>query len=341
MSSFDINNAEKIAIIIPVYNVEQYLYECVISVCNQSYQNIQIILVDDGSTDSSGQLCDELAAKDSRIHVIHTPNQGAAAARNTGLDYVSTKNDISYIGFVDSDDIIHPLMYEYLLKALKQAQADIAVCDTIAAQGADTFVEKPVYEIELPPEGKTAMAMYWKRTALWDRLYRAWVWQDLRLPEGIICEDRAIMVPLHHNKKEVRVCAQLYYYRMRENSIVNQKFSLKKLDWFVAQEMCIHDLEAVDFAEKESLLEQEVKKYCHYAEIYGNRLRQELGLHKEARELREKMQNMMRRYRCRFRFPLNEFLECYRLLYPKMIKLYDLYKADIRKLTFRKQKSDK
>lgn len=113
-----------ISIIVPVYNVEKYLQDCVESICGQTYKNLEILLIDDGSSDCSGKICDELAEKDSRIHVVHKQNEGVSAARNIGLEVARGK----YIGFVDGDDLCEPKMYEKLHIALVEAKADIVFC---------------------------------------------------------------------------------------------------------------------------------------------------------------------------------------------------------------------
>ncbi len=119
------SNNDLISVIIPVYNVEQYLNRCVDSVINQTYKNLEIILVDDGSTDNSGKICDEYALKDNRIMVVHKKNGGAGSARNAGLDIAKGE----YIGFVDSDDYIEPDMYEFLYDLLLQNKADVSCCN--------------------------------------------------------------------------------------------------------------------------------------------------------------------------------------------------------------------
>lgn len=114
---------ELISIIVPVYNVEKYLVQCLNSICNQTYKNLQIILVDDGSEDLSGKICDEYQEKDKRIHVIHKKNEGLSEARNVGVQMAMGK----YVGFVDSDDWIELDMYEILWKWLKK-QIQIVLC---------------------------------------------------------------------------------------------------------------------------------------------------------------------------------------------------------------------
>lgn len=115
---------EKISVIVPVYNVEQYLERCVDSIINQTYTNLEIILVNDGSTDNSGKLCDELAKKDERIRVIHKENGGLSDARNRGIE--EAESDL--VGFIDSDDYIDNDMYEILLKNLNNTDADLSMC---------------------------------------------------------------------------------------------------------------------------------------------------------------------------------------------------------------------
>ena len=115
-------NTPLISVIVPVYNVEKYLKKCVNSICNQTYENLEIILIDDGSTDNSGLICDELSCKDNRIVVIHQNNGGQATARNMGLS--AAKGE--FIGFVDSDDWIEPKLYETMLSIIQNH--DIAIC---------------------------------------------------------------------------------------------------------------------------------------------------------------------------------------------------------------------
>ena len=115
---------EKISVIVPVYNVEQYLERCVDSIINQTYKNLEIILVNDGSTDNSGKLCDELAKRDDRIRVIHKENGGLSDARNTGIE----EAEADLIGFIDSDDYIDENMYELLIDNLRETNADLSMC---------------------------------------------------------------------------------------------------------------------------------------------------------------------------------------------------------------------
>ena len=132
-----------ISIIIPVYKTEQYLKRCVDSVLNQTYQELECILVDDGSPDEAGKICDEYKKKDARIKVIHKENGGLSSARNAGLDIA--KGD--YIGFVDSDDFIHPQMYEMLVDVLEKTESGMSCCESTSCQ-VNESIAKTSYKIE-------------------------------------------------------------------------------------------------------------------------------------------------------------------------------------------------
>ena len=135
---------ELISVIVPVYNVEQYLKKCVDSIVNQTYKNLEIILVDDGATDSSGEICDELEKLDNRIKVYHKENGGLSDARNYGVERATG----SYVGFVDSDDYIDAEMYEKLYDAITKEAADVAECNLkiVYPERVELFTDKRYYQ---------------------------------------------------------------------------------------------------------------------------------------------------------------------------------------------------
>jgi len=142
-----------ISVIVPVYKVEQYLRQCIESILNQTYQDLEILLIDDGSPDRCGIICEEYAKKDPRIKVFHTENHGLSAARNVGLQIAKGE----YIGFVDSDDWIEPDMYEILLRRLEETDTDISVCE-IWREGVKEIPEKV---------SKTLSTLAWTRSSHW------------------------------------------------------------------------------------------------------------------------------------------------------------------------------
>lgn len=229
-------NEEKISIIVPVYNVEAYLERCVESILKQTYTNLEILLVNDGSTDKSGELCDKLALRDHRIRVIHKENGGLSDARNRGIDEASS----NLIGFIDSDDYIDEDMYETLYRQMVASKADLSMCGHYDVY--HQIPEKQVAEIktwELMPEEAIKMVMEAKILSVTavNKLYKKALFEQLRFRIGKIAEDAFIMVDLIHQcSKIVATNEKKYYYVHRENSITTQKFSLKFLNVIEAYE---------------------------------------------------------------------------------------------------------
>ena len=214
-----------ISVIVPVYNVAEYLPECVDSIINQTYKNLEIILVDDGSTDACPDICDEYAKRDSRIRVIHKKNGGLSDARNVGLDICTGE----WIGFVDSDDYIAHDMYEKLYASAVEVQADVSVCQSIKdkngtllysnyQRGTEILYSKEDMINRMFCGGVQTIAVYLK-------LYRKNVFLDLRFPVGKTNEDAFIILSIIDNTdKMVIIPDALYYYRLRIGSITNVRY---------------------------------------------------------------------------------------------------------------------
>lgn len=223
----------RISVIVPVYNVEQYLEKCVKSICGQTYRELEIILVDDGSPDGSGALCDTLAAQDERIRVIHQKNGGLSAARNAGLDAATG----AYVAFIDSDDYIAPDMMERLYTALAEADAQMALCNfrKVDDDGADVWDVPPmqtgVYTVkELCGVMETAREYWWYVTAC-NKLYERRIFETLRFPEGRVHEDEFTVLPVFDMCHTIAVIDErLYYYVERRGSIMRTGFTVRSLD---------------------------------------------------------------------------------------------------------------
>ncbi len=141
----------EISIIVPVYNVEKFLPRCIDSILEQTYTNFELILVDDGSPDNCGRICDEYVEKDSRVAVIHQKNGGLSAARNAGLDWAFENSDSEWITFIDSDDWVHPLYLECLYNACIMNNLEIAVCNYLRTDKEELFhSDVPVFETIMP-----------------------------------------------------------------------------------------------------------------------------------------------------------------------------------------------
>lgn len=228
----------QISVIVPVYNTAEYLPRCMDSILVQTYENFEVILVDDGSTDASGQIGDEYAIIDSRVKVIHQKNSGRSAARNTGLDYIFANSDSEYIAFVDSDDWIAPRNLELLLEACTKFNAKIST---------GKWCSRTSYEQETPLE-QADLSLQSTRDAytekgrdvgdyLWGRLYHKQILKDIRFPVGKNFED-VYMVPhiLFQVKQIAVVDAVLYYYFQNPQGIVNSPWSIEKIEAFNARE---------------------------------------------------------------------------------------------------------
>jgi glycosyltransferase involved in cell wall biosynthesis len=222
---------EIISVIIPIYNVERYLDKCIRSVVEQTYKNLEIILVDDGSPDQCGTICDKWAEKDKRIRVIHKTNGGLSDARNAGLDAATG----AYIGFVDSDDYIHPLMYQRLYEKVKEYDADLAIC---GFDWVDAYNDIIIRSANMPDEGlidkKEAllnMCHYGTFVVVWNKLYKSELFSNLRFLYGKFSEDVFIMHQLFHKCTGIVAVSEYYYsYVQSPNSIMRSEKTVSHLD---------------------------------------------------------------------------------------------------------------
>ncbi len=214
----------KLSIITPVYNVAAFLEETVKSILNQTFTDFELILVDDGSTDGSAELCDTLAKTDSRIRVFHKPNSGVSDARNMGLDNAIGE----YIGWVDSDDIIEPDMFECLIGVAEKENADIVQCEHDRSVGllssdkkmpftCKTFTAKELIDTQFTLSGGRCTNFL----ALWSKVYKRHLFENNRFPSGRTHEDHALMCKIVMGAKKILVSdCVLYHYVKRENSII-------------------------------------------------------------------------------------------------------------------------
>lgn len=236
---------ELISVIIPVYKVEDYLTECVRSVLAQTYQNIEVILVDDGSPDNCPRMCDEFAVKDSRVRVIHKENGGLSSARNAGIEAATGE----YLAFLDSDDLWTPVFLVRLHTALTEADADFAVCLFRRFRG-ETPKELPRrIETEVLNQREAFECLFGSRNENMvvapNKLYRRHVFYSLRYPVGKVHEDEAVIHEVIGAADRVAwVEEEHYLYRQAPNSITTAKFHLKRLDETYAKEQRIAFFEA-------------------------------------------------------------------------------------------------
>lgn len=223
----------EISIIVPVYNVEAYLEDCITSILNQTFKDFELILVDDSSTDKSGYICDQFAKIDRRIKVIHQKCGGASCARNLGLDNANGK----YIGFVDSDDYIHPQMYEILYKNIIYYGVNIVMCNYKKVLEKEKFKKQceTIDNIVLYSNIEALNYFFseddYRYIPPWNKLYIKEIFEDIRFEEGKICEDQIISPKLIYISKSILIIEEtLYFYRRRQGSVSNNGFDEKRLD---------------------------------------------------------------------------------------------------------------
>lgn len=233
-----------ISVVIPIYNMELYLKECIESVLNQTYTNLEILLIDDGSTDSSLEICKKYAALDRRIVVIHQENKGLSGARNTGIKKAHGK----YLAFVDSDDYINKMMIEKLYCAINKSEGvELAVCGIQCIydhnfQGEKQEVRSIIKDEECDAQIAierlfSPLAESWQYVVSCNKLYKSSLFDNVCFLESYIHEDEIIIHRiLGQCKKIVFISDILYYYRQRNGSITAAEYTAQHLDYFKAIE---------------------------------------------------------------------------------------------------------
>lgn len=224
-----------ITVIVPIYKVEKYIYRCIDSILAQSFQNFDLILVDDGSPDACPQICDSYAEKDDRVAVIHKHNGGLSDARNAGIDWAMVHSDSMFLAFVDSDDYLHPDYLRILYETAKNESADLVACDFIRVNDREEIVEEKHGFRGLVTESKSklfeCLHLNWRIVPAWNKLYSKNIFAELRFPFGKVHEDAFV---IHHVLWNCHRAAfipdGLYYYRQRNNSIMATESVRSKLD---------------------------------------------------------------------------------------------------------------
>ncbi|MDY3225400.1 MAG: glycosyltransferase family 2 protein [Candidatus Faecousia sp.] len=253
-----------ISVIVPVYKVEAFLNRCVDSILRQTYEDFEVILVDDGSPDNCGALCDAYARQDSRIHVIHQENGGLSAARNSGIDWAFANSTSRWLAFVDSDDWVHPDFLRVLYETAEQTLCKISACDFFRSTGED-FPEQP-YPVALRVSaddyycgefhrGETAVA--------WNKLYHKSLFQHLRYPVGKLHEDEFTTYQAIYQAGQVGVTPMtLYAYYQNPGGIMKAPWSPGRMHMLEAAE------QQIAFARErgdDRLLNKAAKQY-----VYGS-----------------------------------------------------------------------
>lgn len=214
---------KRISIIVPIYGVENYLNECIQSIVKQTYSDIEILLVDDGSPDQCGRICDEWAAKDKRIIVIHKENGGLSQTRNTALKRISG----NYVVFIDSDDWVAPDYVEKLLKTIQDSDVKVAMCSSVSVwkDCSRPASHMPEQSKEFDAKSYSELFLTWlgAYSVVWNKMFKRELFDQVCFRENVLFEDMFFMGDiLQRVQKIAYIPEQLYFYRMRKSSIINK-----------------------------------------------------------------------------------------------------------------------
>lgn len=235
-----------ISVVVPVYKVEPYLRQCVDSILAQTFTDFELILVDDGSPDNCGAICDEYAERDSRIHVIHQENGGLSAARNAGIDWAFANSDSKWLTFIDSDDIIAIDYLECMIRIARSFHAEISACQMMEfSQDSSVDFNNEINDDINCFSGRNAALNQYEEHSLIGvsaccKVYKKELFSKIRFPIGSIHEDQAVTpIVLYSSNNVVITNQRLYGYRLRDESIMHSKFSAKRYDDIKGIDQCI------------------------------------------------------------------------------------------------------
>ncbi len=325
-----------ITVVVPVYKVENYLHRCVESILNQTYKNFRLILVDDGSPDNCGKMCDEYAEKDNRIFVIHQKNGGLSAARNTGINWFYEQNKSDYITFVDSDDWLHPEYLSILLNGVIENDVKISVCNYKRVTEEIPHKEHTDFKYEITDPENFLVNHSWQYNYAWGKLYHKSVFEDVRYPVGKNFEDTfTTYKTLHKCEKIAYTDLQLYYYLRNETGISRSPWNTSELVIFDAMQ------EQMQFYKEKGLqkaYEKEFQLFVHHHAYQIVRIKENKKDLKKNKKILGKIRSDLKRYlkENKNKFNVHNMTYSYEAAYPNFMKIYGFLSSVRHKLLRRK-----
>lgn len=313
-----------ISVIVPVYKVESYLERCVNSILRQTFADFELILIDDGSPDNCGTICDTYAKKDSRVIVIHQKNGGLSVARNSGIDWVFQNSPSEWITFIDSDDWVHPQYLEILYQAVDDTDTEISVCNfcRISKQEPYDVVENAGIQTYSPEDFWISNRV--NATVAWGKLYKKQCFSEVRYPVGKLHEDEYITYRVLFSNEAISVTEEiLYYYFQNDEGIMQTTWDIRRLDGIWAFK------EQLDF-----FVKYNYKKatYCAadcYVDylVYALTQLQASKTHEEAiRLMRKELRNVVRKYGKHLEMLEENGTLVYKVAYPRGFEIREKMK---------------
>lgn len=325
----------EISVIVPIYKVEKYIDQCIQSILKQTFSDYEVILVDDGSPDNCGIICDEYAKRDKRVHVIHQKNGGISAARNAGLNRFFCNVDNKYVTFIDSDDWISAYYLEQLYTTAIMTDADIVSCDYSSKQLVENNGKTNSDNIRIF-SGKNALIERYKgdaqiRVSSWGKLYRRNLLEGLSFPEGKIHEDQWFSTMAYYfANRTVFLNDKLYFYRLRNDSITGSEFSMKRfdnielMDWVIRVFKDNNDIQLTELAS----LHRE-KTCAQY--VLMSKVKSAGRIPSQFRMSKNKALLIVHRY-----LPREKFIQYFQMSYPRIYRVYKLLRDIKQKVIFKR-----
>lgn len=310
-----------ISVIVPVYKVEKYIHRCVDSILGQTYADFELILVDDGSPDNCTGICDEYAAKDSRVVVIHQENGGLSAARNAGIDWAFANSDSQWLSFIDSDDWVHPEYLRRLLDAALENNVSVSICGYVQTEGADPEIDPDTLTSVLWNTEGFFVEHNVNATVAWGKLYRKECFRSIRYPLGKLHEDEFTTYKILFAFESVAViAAPLYAYYTNPKSIMQSTWSPRRMDALDAYSERLAYFQQHKMAR---LYHWTLDVYVWYIIAMRDKVLplQDVDM---SRKCRRKLRRRLKRelYRYRKDLPISKFAGAYETAFPNTMRLY-------------------
>lgn len=324
-----------ISVIVPVYKVEKYLNRCVDSILSQTFTDFELILIDDGSPDNCGKICDEYEQKDSRIHTVHQKNGGLSSARNTGIDWTFRNSNSHWLTFIDSDDWVHPQYLDLLLSAANTNSADISICEYTEID--KYFISAPVNDSsaqKLTPE-EIFVCRRVTATIACAKLYKKICFKDIRYPAGKLHEDEFTTYKILFQKSHISYLNEsLYFYYTNPNSIVRSEWSPKRLDAIEAHE------EQIAYFRKNRYIDalKKVERILLWYIIAQIEITEKSDDYRAfTPELKKKLKACIKDYKKDLNLSVKTDSGIYGKAYPKSTKIYSIFLAVLKKLKIKRR----
>lgn len=313
-----------ITVVVPVYKVEKYLNRCVESILNQTYTDFELLLVDDGSPDNCGKICDEYSKKDCRVFVIHQKNGGLSAARNTGINWFYEKGRSDYITFVDSDDWLHPEYLRILMNGITENNVKISVCNYKRVIAEIPHESYNNFNFELTSPEDFLVNHFWQYNYAWGKLYHKDVFDDVRYPVGKNFEDTFTTYKVLHKCEKIAYTElQLYYYLRNEQGITRSPWKPAELVIFDAMQ------EQLQFYKEKGLQKAYDKEFVLFVNHHAYqivRIKENKNDFKKNKATLKAIKRDLKRYLKENRdiFTVHNMTYSYESAYPVTMKLYAL-----------------